>query len=463
MPKFFRQNNFTHFSQILLLYGGVCVCLFCCPPVYGQKAPVPALTSDIPVVSVPQNSGEIHGFLNGLNAKSAPKKTPYQDAITASSVNKGQIQLASGSTPQNPRQDSPKTLRQETVKPSDSPTLAFKGAPSQVPSAPLGSAPFRKETPPNQSTRPIRSSMAQQPKQLLPNRIKTARFEGTSDDSLVDAALQEPNVSTEQTFSATDESEFGDSSFDSALPDMETYSGQEYAETEPQSETSGFARRDPYAEIAQNPPSHYADFQSNELPETLGTQNSDPEEEGFLGKMLPEPKEKSGEKLAFMSSGSQLMPLLSALGSLCLVLGTFFVFVLLLKKVGPKNGGSLPKEALENVGRYALNPKLQLNLIRLGNRLILVAITPDGAVETISEIDSKDEVTQILGMCRKLDPNGSQTQFREVLHELEQEKTPGGFFGPNDPKRKTNAAPTLSSLLAGGLRESDQRSGGLYG
>ena len=179
--------------------------------------------------------------------------------------------------------------------------------------------------------------------------------------------------------------------------------------------------------------------------------------------MLPDPKEESKGKLAFASGGSQVMPLLSVLGSLCLVLGAFFAFVLLLKKVGPKNGGNLPKEALENVGRYALNQKLQLNLIRLGNRLILVAITPDGAVETISEIDSKDEVTQILGMCRKLDPNGSQTQFREVLNEFEQEKTPGGFFGPSDPKRKTNATPTLSSLLAGGLRESDQRSGGLYG
>ncbi len=451
MPIFSRQNRLTFVLRIPFVSSGVRTCLFLGASfLFLSVANGAVRTSDIPVVSIPQNSGELHGFVNGLTATSGPKKTPYQSAIAAAEENlSGKILLASGNLPQK----ASVKINTETVKPSGSPALSFREPPSQVAPNPLGSVPFHGNV---QSTRPIRSNTAQKAKPLNPNRIAPARYnvaESESPSEYPPDVMEEPR-DDESVIAPADENYV--ENFDEipgASEEIQS-TGLETAE-----QPVGFLRRDPFGETAATEPQgDYAARQSAAIPysEERDPENSD--ESDLLNKARPERKEKSG-KLTFLPAESQLMPLLSVLGSLCLVLGAFFLFVLFMKKVGPKNGGHLPKEALENVGRYPLNQKLQLNLIRLGNRLILVAITPDGGVETISEIESQDEVSQILGLCRKLDPNSSQAQFKSVLDEFAQEKTPGGFFGPNDPKRKTNAAPTLSSLLAGGLKDN----GGIYG
>lgn len=192
------------------------------------------------------------------------------------------------------------------------------------------------------------------------------------------------------------------------------------------------------------------------------------EEDSILNKRLGKEREKGGGGLlsrSSSSSSSSLMQAVSVGGTLFLVLGAFFLFVILLRKVGPKTGGGLPREALENVGRHALNQKLQLNLIRLGHRLILIAVTPDGCVETITEVDRPDEVAQILGMCRKGEPNSSTAQFQSVLDEFAKEKPQGGFFGANDSgnaRRGSKQQPkqSLASLLSGGLTRENQTQGG---
>lgn len=159
--------------------------------------------------------------------------------------------------------------------------------------------------------------------------------------------------------------------------------------------------------------------------------------------------EKPGRRLELGSTGDAF-PVLTVLGGLCIVLASFFLFVLFMRRVNPKMQSQLPKEAFENIGRFALNPKLQLNLLRLGNRLILVAVTQEGTVETIAEVDNPDEVVQILGICRKLDRNSSTVQFQSVLDEFAREKTTGGFLGPELTNRSAKgSSSTLASLLAG--------------
>ncbi|MGL6227511.1 MAG: flagellar biosynthetic protein FliO [Thermoguttaceae bacterium] len=159
--------------------------------------------------------------------------------------------------------------------------------------------------------------------------------------------------------------------------------------------------------------------------------------------------EKQGRRLELGSTGDAF-PVLTVLGGLCIVLASFFIFVLFMRRVNPKMQSQLPKEAFENIGRFALNPKLQLNLLRLGNRLILVAVTQEGTVETIAEVNNPDEVVQILGICRKLDRNSSTTQFQSVLDEFAREKTTGGFLGPELTNRSAKgSSSTLANLLAG--------------
>ena len=477
MPDFSRQNRFSFFSRIPLvascIASGVWIGLFLLvlPPTTSGAVRKPDRIADIPVVSLPRTSGELHSLASGLNGATAPLRTPYRDALqgaqAAAGENQyGQIRLASGNVPypsQNPQNTGLTRIQTETVEPSDSPTLWFRDQPSQISSQPLSSVPAQAAM--QQTTRPIRPNTDQRPRQLRPlnpNLIEPVRY-GRRDF-------------TEPVFSEDD------------LEDLQFPSS---AETDPE-ENFGENNRRPTKELV----SEAMDFDelweepgtassttnsgansSNHLRSDLSDFSDNSGDLDLLSRALPEQKEKSGEKLTFSPVGAQLMPVLSVMGSLCLVLGAFFLFVLFLKKVGPKHSGNLPGEALENIGRYPLNQKLQLNLIRLGSRLILVAVTPDGGVETITEIENPDEVAEILTQCRKLDPNGSQAQFKAVLDEFAQEKSPGGFFGPADPKRKTNTAPSLSSLLAGGLQSignasignastgnaNHRQSGGVYG
>ena len=438
MPDFSRQNHFLFFSRTPLVVwyiaSGIWVGLFLSallPTACGAVRP-PNRTAEIPVVSLSQNSGELYSLVNGFHGTTASKRTPYQDALAAAEESKyGQIQLASGNFTHNPQNPNLTKIKRETIEPSDSPSLSFRDQPSQIPPQPLGSTPFQGEK--QQATRPIRSNTDQRPRPLNPNQIETVRYGRDFTDSIFSEA-EEP-----------EELQFAP-----------------FAETYPEENSNELVRETMNLEESWEEPGSTSSTTPNAR-SALSDFSDHASDLNLLSRTLPEQKEKKGEQLAFSPVGPQLMPLVSVLGSLCLVLGAFFLFVLLMKKVGPKNGGNLPKDALENIGRYPLNPKLQLNLIRLGNRLILVAVTPDGGVETISEIESPDEVAHILAQCRKLDPNGSQAQFKSVLNEFAQEKSSSGFFGPSDPKRKTNTTPTLSSLLAGGLQEGNLRYGGIYG
>src|SRR5262245_36600842 len=65
-------------------------------------------------------------------------------------------------------------------------------------------------------------------------------------------------------------------------------------------------------------------------------------------------------------------------GSLGIVLGLFFVLVWFSRRFSPANGGQLPKEAVETLGRAPFSSKQQLQLLRVGNKLLLVVHSPAG-------------------------------------------------------------------------------------
>ncbi|MDR3182189.1 MAG: flagellar biosynthetic protein FliO [Planctomycetaceae bacterium] len=115
--------------------------------------------------------------------------------------------------------------------------------------------------------------------------------------------------------------------------------------------------------------------------------------------------------------GSSLSPMISVAGSLIIVVSLFFLIAILFKKVSPKGSRPLPKEAFENLGRTYITAKQQLQLLRLGNRLILVSVTPDG-VSPVSEVTDSDEVLSLLGMCRRLDSNSATALFQKTVSRI---------------------------------------------
>ena len=65
-------------------------------------------------------------------------------------------------------------------------------------------------------------------------------------------------------------------------------------------------------------------------------------------------------------------------GSLAVVLGIFFLVVWLLRRASPDGLGALPGEAFEVLGRAALANRQQAQLLRCGNKLLLVCVTRHG-------------------------------------------------------------------------------------
>jgi flagellar biogenesis protein FliO len=151
--------------------------------------------------------------------------------------------------------------------------------------------------------------------------------------------------------------------------------------------------------------------------------------EQLLDKPIGSGKTENGKRLINRPKiANAITPLISVFGSLLIVIGVFFILVLFLKKVSPKGNRLLPKEAFEDLGRAMLTQKIQLHLLRLGNRLLLVSITPDG-VSPITEITDPDEVVPLLGLCRQLDSNSSTEFFRKTLSSFSTGGTSGGYFG----------------------------------
>jgi flagellar biogenesis protein FliO len=142
-----------------------------------------------------------------------------------------------------------------------------------------------------------------------------------------------------------------------------------------------------------------------------------------LGGRLPEfggEELQSGgwrDKLAQPNLG----PIISVGSTLLIVIAAFFILALFLRKVSPQSSRALPKEAFECLGRYYLTQKHQLQLLRMGNRIILVSVMPDG-VSTLAEITDPDEAVSLLGLCRRLDTNSATEMFRKTVAGISEEE-----------------------------------------
>lgn len=85
-------------------------------------------------------------------------------------------------------------------------------------------------------------------------------------------------------------------------------------------------------------------------------------------------------------------------GGLAVVIGGYLGLVWLLRMINPASSGAIPRTVLEVVGNAPLNSKQNLQLIRLGSKLLLVIHGPDGA-QPIGEVNDPSEVEELLAMC----------------------------------------------------------------
>ena len=150
-------------------------------------------------------------------------------------------------------------------------------------------------------------------------------------------------------------------------------------------------------------------------------------------KLPPRSNAATGKKGLPMTSSTN-QALTTVVSGLAIVIGLFLVFVWLTKRAAPKSMLALPGEVVEVLGRAPLNSKQQMQLVRLGNRLLLLAMSTDSA-ETLAEISDPDEVERLTAICRQNAPGSVTDTFRQVLAELGNTPARGGFIDPRDASR----------------------------
>lgn len=140
--------------------------------------------------------------------------------------------------------------------------------------------------------------------------------------------------------------------------------------------------------------------------------------------------------------------LTTAISSLALVLGLFFLSVYVMRRSSGSQEVVLPSEAFEVLGRAPLLHRQQVQLIRLGNKLLLLSVGAGGA-ETLAEITDAEEVQRLAGLCREAHPNSISASFRSILTQFTRESSATGFLGeeeaaaPETPRRRTRPSRSL--------------------
>ncbi len=119
--------------------------------------------------------------------------------------------------------------------------------------------------------------------------------------------------------------------------------------------------------------------------------------------------------------------LTTAGAGLAIVVGLFLACAWLLRRGSPKPTSPLPSEAVAVLGRVPLAARNFAHLLQVGNKLVLVAITPDG-VSPITEITDPAEVQRLLGLCLRNHKQSTTAEFHDVLEQLSKEPT-SGFLG----------------------------------
>lgn len=110
----------------------------------------------------------------------------------------------------------------------------------------------------------------------------------------------------------------------------------------------------------------------------------------------------------------------TVVSSLAIVLGLFLALVWCSRRFAPAGTTPLPKEAVELLGRAPLAGRQTMQLVRVGNRLLLVALSSAGA-QTLTEITDPVEVEHLAGLCQRGRGDSASASFNRVLSQMASE------------------------------------------
>ena len=172
-----------------------------------------------------------------------------------------------------------------------------------------------------------------------------------------------------------------------------------------------------------------------------------------------------GEKIAgFFAGGNSQYG--KVFGSLALIIGGYLGFVALLRKFNFSGNRSIPSEVIEVVGNAPFGPRKNLQLVRLGSKLLLLMNSPEGT-HPVGEITDPEEVEYLISLCngRGTRANGSVMSAVKQLNQraATPARMPGRTLHPTSPlpAETTFSASQLVQALES-LKKSSNRSGTVF-
>jgi len=124
-------------------------------------------------------------------------------------------------------------------------------------------------------------------------------------------------------------------------------------------------------------------------------------------------------------------PTVTTIAAMLFVFGLFLLSIWLVKRAATKPGSALPEEVVSVLGRKQLAGREFAQLLRVGNKLVLVSVTSEG-MKPITEVTDPVEVDRLLGLCVQSSPNSSSDAFRQVFDRLARGTTSSEFLN-NQP------------------------------
>lgn len=124
-------------------------------------------------------------------------------------------------------------------------------------------------------------------------------------------------------------------------------------------------------------------------------------------------------------------PIFTVTSSLAIVLGLFCGFVWLSRKTNHGRGSILSNDVFTVLGTSAIDVRNKATLVKCGNRVLLLAMTPTG-VSTLAEYTDPSEVNDLLASTG----GSAKAAFSEALQDAGDGQSASGFVEPREPIRR---------------------------
>ena len=202
------------------------------------------------------------------------------------------------------------------------------------------------------------------------------------------------------------------------------------------------------AVASEHAPDRNSGHSHQEIPATLApSEGHDSRDDNKAGPDIPKlplpPRRSETSDHESEQRSAARSPTWTIVSSLMIVVGLFLVMVWGTRRHLPQAATPLPDEVVRVLGRSPLAHRQTMQLVRIGNKLVLLCVTPQGA-ETLAEITDPAYVEQLTACCDPSRPDSMSAAFRHVLAQVGDHRSESRF---------SHGVPAFENSYSGRIRD----------